>query len=60
MLACRPLRPKERTAFMAALFQDLIMCRDGELGRTLRDLWRQHFPAAEQRGSDLSRHGGGG
>jgi hypothetical protein len=43
----RPLQPQERTAFMAALFQDLLNRReevgDGELGRTLRDLQHRHF-----------------
>jgi hypothetical protein len=43
----RPLRPNERAAFMAALFEDLLARRDevgdGELGRTLRNLQHQHF-----------------
>jgi hypothetical protein len=47
MLVSRPLQPKERTAFLAALFEDLLMRResvgDGELGRTLRDLQHRHF-----------------
>jgi hypothetical protein len=42
----RPLQPQERTAFMAALFQDLLNRReevgDGELGRTLRDLQHRY------------------
>jgi hypothetical protein len=51
----RPLQPKERTAFMAALFQGLLHRRnemgDGELGRTLRDLQRRYFtpPAIDAR-----------
>jgi hypothetical protein len=28
LLACRPLRPEERTAFIAALFEELLMRRD--------------------------------
>jgi len=47
LLISRPLQPKERTAFMAALFQDLLNHReeigDGELGRTLRDLQHRYF-----------------
>jgi hypothetical protein len=58
MLVSRPLQPKERTTFMAALFEALLNYReqvgDGELGRLLRDLQRRHFtpPAdAEPSGS---------
>jgi hypothetical protein len=55
----RPLQPKERTAFMAALFQQLLNSTtamrsvDAELGRMLRDLQRKHFkpPADEPSGS---------
>jgi hypothetical protein len=64
MLVCRPLQPTERTAFMAALFQDLIMRRDevgdGELGRTLRDLQRKHFRPPSDGEVSLSRYTGGG
>jgi hypothetical protein len=60
-LVARPLRPTERTAFMAALFQDLIMRRDevgdGELGRVLRDLQRKHSKPPDV---SLDRHSGGG
>jgi hypothetical protein len=57
LLVSRPLQPKERTAFMAALLEDLLMRRDeigdGELGRLLRDLQRKHFrpPTDEESGS---------
>jgi hypothetical protein len=57
MLVSGPLQPKERTRFMAALFETLLNYReqvgDGELGRLLRDLQRQHFtpPADEPSGS---------
>ena len=52
----RPLQPSERVAFMAALAELLAGRRlslgDGELGRTLRDLQRQHFrpPTDEEAG----------
>jgi hypothetical protein len=43
----RPLQPKERTGFLAELFETLLMRRDevgdGELGRLLRDLHHRHF-----------------
>jgi hypothetical protein len=59
MNVSRPLRPNERTAFLAALFLDLIMRRDevgdGELGRTLRDLQRKHFQPPSDQDVSLSR-----
>jgi hypothetical protein len=54
-LVSRPLQPKERAAFLAALFEDLLMrgdeIGDGELGRTLRDLQRRYFqpPTVDER-----------
>jgi hypothetical protein len=61
MLVCRPLRPKERTAFLAALFEGLIMRRDevgdGELGRTLRELQRKHFQPPSDREISVARQG---
>ena len=44
--ATRPLQPSERAAFLAALvalFADRNEIGDGELGRALRDLQREHF-----------------
>jgi len=56
----RPLRPTERTAFMAALFQDLIMRRDevgdGELGHTLRELQRKHFQPPSDQEISAAKH----
>jgi hypothetical protein len=55
----RPLPPRERTHFMAALLETLLNYRphvdDGELGRLLRDLQRRHFQppaAASARGDE--------
>ena len=54
--ATRPLQPSERTAFMAALFEELIARQDqigdGSLARTLRDLQRRYFayPTDEEAG----------
>jgi hypothetical protein len=49
--AARPLQVEERAAFMAALgrlFAGRTEIGDGELGRMLRELQRQHFrPPAE-------------
>ena len=47
LFVSRPLRPAERSEFMGALFEALIMRRDelgdGALHRTLRDLQQKHF-----------------
>jgi hypothetical protein len=46
MLACRPMQPQERQAFLAALgvlFQGREEIGDGELGRALRQLQREIF-----------------
>ena len=53
--ATRPLQPSERAAFLEAL-ETLLAGHDeigdGELGRALRDLQRQHFhpPTDEEAG----------
>jgi hypothetical protein len=58
----RPLQPSERVAFMAALAELLAGRRrslgDGELGRTLRDLQREHFhpPPDDVVGMTGTRH----
>jgi hypothetical protein len=52
--ACRPLQPQERVALMGALhvrFQGRSEVGDGELGRALRDLQRQHFRPPQLRHS---------
>jgi hypothetical protein len=60
LLACRPLRPEERAAFIAALFEDLLMRRDevgdGELGRTLRDLQYRYFRPPSDAAIRLENH----
>jgi hypothetical protein len=57
----RPLRPKEPAAFMAALFEDLLMRRnevgEGELGRTLRDLQRRYFQPPTDAEAGLGNYG---
>jgi hypothetical protein len=58
----RPLQPSERLGFMAQLCELLVGCHrslgDGELGRTLRDLQRQHFRPPTDSEADMrgSRH----
>ena len=59
--ATRPLQPAERAAFLAALvalFADRNEIGDGELGRALRDLQREHFqpPTATETGMMGTRH----
>jgi hypothetical protein len=60
LLTCRPLQPKERTAFIAELFLDLIMRRgevgDGELGRTWRELQRKHFQPPSDHEVSAAKH----
>ena len=56
----RPLQPSERVAFMAALFEILLMRRDevgdGELGRLLGDLHCRYFrPPPEEEEAGLRR-----
>jgi hypothetical protein len=60
-LVSQPLQPQERAAFMARLFEDLLMRReevgDGELGRLLRDLQGALFQAAGHRRAGSSALG---
>jgi hypothetical protein len=55
----RPLAPAERIAFMAAVFETLLVRRDevgdGELGRLLRDLHCRHFRPPSDETAGLHR-----
>jgi hypothetical protein len=59
--AGRPLQPQEQQAFLAALgamFQGRSEIGDGELGRAIRDLQREHFrpPTETETARRVARH----